>query len=358
MNLRDMTMAELCDRLKSDLDAYPHSWGTNYPKRLLAELKRKCEAQLGMPPNHWWDVIEAKAKSVGWGHKVVQRLRRELKKRCKGVVVLVPPPPIPARGFTCPCTVMGERVSAVIMDENAFAICPKCGKRAEYAHLPCFKCRDARGPAPTGYEHVGEWRLAKADEYYLSASGDEALLAKAGELRPHPEIDGGKRWILRKLPDVLCPKCGRNLAGDDQLGYLIDGKPCHECCIARPLAPAGHEFTGEWGKPNGRIYLAFVGGEPVPCVLPTSEPQWILKKVEAKPSECCGTCHVWDSIDGLNGLCESTMALPGQHKKRAHEGPCWVYKRKVEAEGESWAKATVTSLEDLTRRIEKLEKQQ
>lgn len=126
-----------------------------------------------------------------------------------------------------------------------------------------------------------------------------------------------------KLTLPACPKCGKIPPDVPRPPELPNREPCLECYRARPDAPEGYEFTDEWDKPNGRPFISVFDG-----LLCTVDPpdttdggkRWILRKrAEPEPSAFVDT---------------------------------------EEADPESMAEKNADAIIDLTRRVEKLEKEQ
>lgn len=83
---------------------------------------------------------------------------------------------------------------------------------------------------------------------------------------------------------VQCPKCGK-VPGFDLPGTVaMAGTPCRDCIAARPPAPEGKRFTGEWRPAKG--YPDFVSDEP-----------WLT--ADGKVGHGLSGCAVWILEDVL-----------------------------------------------------------
>lgn len=271
-DLSEMTLAELWDMLERNMDSriIGNHWDTDHIVSIRAELKRRCER--------------------------MNRYDEKVRKLDAAVAKMYEPDVPP----TCPCPVVGEgRLPPAVH-------CPKCGKPwAQWIithHEPCPECVLSRPTSPTGYEFTEEWDRPNGRPY----------LGYDGKLRwpdapVDQDIDGGKRWILRRVEmekPLLCPKCGKERGS----WVYVVGKPCPDCENSRPTAPQGYEYTGEWRKPvaedacwldhNG--VTVQTGIEPWgPAEHWDAGRRWILKKKAEEVHHCakCGTGY-----EGSKGL--------------------------------------------------------
>lgn len=169
-----MTLDQLRQQLENLMRVTVDNWYTHYGLSLRAEIQRKCE-----------QLVEAEYQ-------------------------MLHPGPI------CPCPVVGE---AKYPDHDPFPECPKCGKgNAWYLYdlspeHPCPDCTTSRPPAPSGYEHVGEWRPPKAAEHFLNCYGDADFTRDGGGVLK--SVDNGCRWILRKVAEEENIMYGHKLIGRD-----------------------------------------------------------------------------------------------------------------------------------------------
>lgn len=248
MHLRDMTWPDLCGRVDRLLgDVQRSHWSYSWVDSLRAEFKRRCEAvgEVDILSPKLWDEIEKYAKAVGWGHKAVQRMRRELlKRRGRGFWVIgldkgSGEPDYSAWtvaslqkdiGYAlCPCPVVGKRMGDISPPGFAMVQCCKCLKfvtRPSSIPLsqPCPHCFETRPDTPSGYEFTGEWGLPGVRPY-LSF---DRLLVYAGEIcHFRRDINGGKRWILRKVKEATwcCPRCKFEYSYEQ----AIRGSVCDAC---------------------------------------------------------------------------------------------------------------------------------
>ncbi len=288
MELRDMTPKEIIHLIEGLLTHATVAWGDSIVAEPWAELKRKCGAKppefpltaefmQGMDIKELLRSLTNCANNVGWDHRHTRQLRADLKRRIYWlasrqdaweardryrcpvmghyVAGVDKGGPEPDKSVVQVCPVAGKGVvwvDKVALEPSPYTyVCGKCGKTRLRVHVnegtPCPACVASKPDAPSGYEHVGEWRLVEFDEHFLCADGTAAK--KTAFLVPDVTIDDGKRWILREV-EQLCPKCGKPMPN------AVPDWPCVECHMARPPAKPGYEYTGEWRKPGkGEFYL-------------------------------------------------------------------------------------------------------
>jgi len=113
----------------------------------------------------------------------------------------------------------------------------------------------------------------------------------------------GKGKPPEPWPVVVCAKCGKQWPEVIVCRATPDSELiCTDCITARPKAPEGYRFTGEWREVDVTKDIWLVGNMaclPNDSICPDpytdGGKRWILEKIEPeKPeihdAECCGTC--------------------------------------------------------------------
>lgn len=310
------------------------SWEGTEARAVRAELKRRCETQTS--------IVETLLETQSRLHDIIFRgISKQL---------LVP----------CLSPVLGEGRGPGTYPADCW--CPKCGnpkvtfvtgsppERRAWRDGPCIRCLNSRPPAPTGYEYSGEWDRPKVGEHYLDPGGMFVVYKENG-FGPDDATDGGKRWILRKKPESVCPKCGK--IADVAFPCSFNGGVCVSCWIERPDVPPGYNHAGAWRPPkSGEFYIGDSGDIVFLCEAndnrgPVNDSsRWILRKVEEAKFEVRAT-YLAIGCPSCGRM--RLEAEPGTDPIQVACDKCGFTTREVEMAG--------LSLSELTRRVEKLEKE-